>query len=220
MSIANQLNVSSMNIWDKLGQLVRNLSLKSVIEHYTILILIIIYIIGYSHAAAYDKIGVEFFAYKKPFQFRIEKFDADYSINIVDDMPLAIVPFDAPFPFDESLYIKQIICFFPLRNVLVVFVRTGENNLKVITLKKSKIIDDFKKSFEYRVLEPKDFFNDTLYFPNNYNYYDIRCLSPKGDVFVYYWPFIGNSILLIVLLWFILKIFKLKKCLFFILGKN
>jgi len=187
------------------------INLKKFFEYYTVFILLLVYFVGNYHASFYGKQTTNFGTFKMPYGLKLIDFGTDYSINDALGMGIGIITPDAPFHLDKSLYVKQLLGYCILKDRLAVFVRTRENDIKIITLNGKTQILPFNERFTYKIYSPREFYNDTTLFKHDYNYY-IPCTSFRGETGVSgSWSFIGNSILFLLFSWILYKVYRLLK---------
>ena len=195
----------------KINRKIKSQLIKS-FEFFIIFLLLLIFITEDDEASYYQKNILPIWERKLPKDLQLIRFHTDYSINLDDQMPLGIISPNAPFALNDSLHINRLLeyCFY--EDFISVLVRTRENDLKIITIKSKphkKGVVPLHEMFDYKIYTPKDFYNDTLIFKKSWNYY-VPCNNlryPPGLVNM--WGFIGNSILLLIIGWFIWKLYKL-----------
>ncbi len=166
--------------------------IKSLIEWYSIFLLIIFFLNHNNGASYYNKQIININTENRPFDYIIDKVDTDYSIHEPNpDFPLPIIYPEAPFSLDNSIYINQIIGYYLFKNFMGVLVRTKENQLKVIKLWR----DD--SGWRYKLYDPADFYSDKSIFQNKWDYskpfISINMGSLNHD-----WNFFGWSIFFVL----------------------
>ena len=186
---------------------IHKISLKKIWEYLTVFILFVTFLVDNRTASYYNKQVLDIWAYKMPYGLEVDNLGPDYAIvDAVGDIGLMILPFDGEFQLD-TLYIQQNLAYCQLKDRLAFFVRTKDNDLKVITLKGEAKPLPYKKRFQYKIYSPKEFFSDTTLFPKDYSYY-VPCISLRGETGTSgTWPIRGRIILFLLVSWFIYKVY-------------
>ncbi len=188
------------------------INIKRFFEYYTVFILLLVYFMGNYHASHYGKQITNFAVFKMPYGLKLEDFGTDYSINDALGMGRGVIMPDAyPFYSKDLPYVKQLLGYCVLKDRLAVFVRTQENDIKIITLNGKTQSLPFDERFNYKVYSPREFYNDTTLFKHDYDYY-ISCTNLRGETGISRsWSFTGSSILFLLFSWVLYKVYRLLK---------
>ena len=186
---------------------VNKIKLKKIWEYLTVFILFVTFLVDNRTASYYNKQVLDIWSYKMPYGLKLIDFGTDYSVNDEIGMGIGILPFVGNFALDTNLHIQQNLGYCQLKDRLAFFVRTKDNDLKVITLKGEAKPLPYKKRFQYKIYSPKEFFSDTTLFPKDYSYY-VPCISLRGETGTSgTWPIRGRIILFLLVSWFIYKVY-------------
>ncbi len=188
-------------------KLLNKIEFKKIWEYFVVFFLFITFWVDNHAVSYYNKQVLDIWTYKMPYGLKLIDFGTDYSVNDKIGMGIGILPFHGHFALDTNLYIQQNLGYCQLKDRLAFFVRTNDNDLKIITVKGQAKKMPFKKRFQYKIYTPKEFFSDTALFPDNDSYY-IRCISLRGsDGAPAGWPFKGWVILFLLISWFVYKVY-------------
>ena len=184
------------------------INFKKLWEYLAVFVLFLTFIVDNRTASEYNKEVLNIWSYKMPYGLEVDKLGPDYTIiDAVGDIGLMIFPFDGKFALDKNLYIQQNLGYCQLKDRLAFFVRTKDNDLKVVTIKGKAEPLPYKKRFQYKIYTPKEFFSDTTLFPDKSSYY-IPCTSLRGETGTSgTWPIRGRVILFLLISWFVYKVY-------------
>ena len=187
------------------------INIKRFFEYYTVSLLLSIFLLGNYSASYYNEHIVNFATFKMPYGLKLGWMDANYHIEDSLTGLWVIMPDAYPFYSKDLPYVKQLLGYCVLKDRLAVFVRTQENDIKIITLNGKTQPLPFDERFNYKVYSPQEFYNDLALFPSKYSYY-IGCISLRGTPnIVSSWVVIGWGILFLLFSWVLYKVYRLLK---------
>ena len=184
---------------------------KNLVEYFIVILFLFIFLLIDKEASYYEKNVLPIWERKLPEGLQLIKFHLNYSINLdrKGDMPIGIISPDAPFVLDNSVYVQRLLEYCIYKDFISVLIRTRENDFKIITLKRKSKADVVRLDdmFEYKVYDPREFYNDAAIFDKPWKYY-VPCNNLRyTPALINIWGFLGKIIIILLSLWLAFRIY-------------